>query len=47
LFVRKLLGLKPAPEFETWLLQMGLMDAAGKSMNPLGKQALLNYLPNE
>jgi ethanolamine ammonia-lyase large subunit len=29
LFVRKLLGLKRAPEFETWLLQMGITDASG------------------
>ena len=27
LYIRKLLGLRPAPEFEAWLLKMGLMDA--------------------
>jgi len=26
LYLRKLLGLRPAPEFESWLLRMGLMD---------------------
>lgn len=26
LYIRKLLGLRPAPEFETWLINMGLMD---------------------
>ncbi len=26
LYLRKLLGLRPAPEFEAWLLNMGLMD---------------------
>ena len=29
LFVRRLLGLKRAPEFEAWLQQMGLSDASG------------------
>ena len=26
LYLRRLLGLRPAPEFEAWLLRMGLMD---------------------
>ncbi len=26
LYVRKLLGLRPAPEFETWLMKMGMMN---------------------
>jgi len=30
LYVRKVLGLKPAPEFEAWLVQQGIMDEAGK-----------------
>jgi ethanolamine ammonia-lyase large subunit len=30
LFVRRLLGLRRAPEFETWLQTMGLTDAQGK-----------------
>ena len=29
LFARKLLGLKRTPEFEAWLTQMGITDAAG------------------
>lgn len=44
LYVRKLLGLKPAPEFENWLLQIGIMD---KNMNLLktdGAQKLLDYV---
>ena len=44
LYVRKLLGLKPAPEFENWLLQIGIMD---KNMNLLkteGTQKLLDYV---
>lgn len=27
LYIRRLLGLRPAPEFEAWLLKMGLVDA--------------------
>jgi len=30
LYVRRLLGLRPAPEFETWLERMGIMDRAGR-----------------
>ena len=29
LYVREALNLKPAPEFETWLMRMGIMDAHG------------------
>ncbi len=45
LYVRKLLGLKPAPEFEGWLVKMGIMD---KQMNFLTKteasKKLLEYV---
>ncbi len=45
LYVRKLLGLKPAPEFEGWLIKMGILD---KNMNLLNKtegaQKLLDYV---
>ncbi|HUG13440.1 MAG TPA: ethanolamine ammonia-lyase subunit EutB, partial [Thermomicrobiales bacterium] len=27
LYVRRVLGLRPAPEFEAWLLRMGILDA--------------------
>jgi ethanolamine ammonia-lyase large subunit len=30
LYVRKVLGLKPAPEFEQWLLKQGIFDDKGK-----------------
>jgi ethanolamine ammonia-lyase large subunit len=30
LYVRRLLGLRPAPEFEAWLERMGIMDHAGQ-----------------
>ena len=32
LYVREALGLKPAPEFETWLQRVGLMDDAGRML---------------
>ncbi len=47
LVVRKMLGLLPAPEFENWLVKMGLQDNSGKPLHPIGYQTLLNYLPNE
>lgn len=30
LYLRRLLGLRPAPEFEAWLQRMGVMDHAGR-----------------
>ena len=30
LYLRETLGLRPAPEFEAWLAEMGLIDAAGR-----------------
>ncbi|CAN5232122.1 ethanolamine ammonia-lyase subunit EutB [soil metagenome] len=30
LYVREVLGLRPAPEFETWLAGIGLLDARGR-----------------
>jgi ethanolamine ammonia-lyase large subunit len=45
LYIRKLLGLKPAPEFEGWLLKTGILD---KQMNLLSKteatKKLLDYV---
>ena len=35
LYVRNLLGLRPAPEFDVWLLNMGLTNDAGQLM-PVG-----------
>ena len=36
--LRHLLGRKPAPEFEAWLMRMGLADVSGK-VPPLGRDA--------
>ncbi len=40
LFVRRLLGLKRAPEFEVWLQGLGITDAAGR-LNPAGANPAL------
>ncbi|WP_217606731.1 ethanolamine ammonia-lyase subunit EutB, partial [Chitinophaga sp. GbtcB8] len=43
LYVRKVLGLRPAPEFEQWLLQQGIMDARGNQL-PVHTHRLLENL---
>jgi ethanolamine ammonia-lyase large subunit len=50
LYLRRTLGLRPAPEFEAWLHGMGLGDAAGigpaaHRPMPLPFDQLLNALP--
>jgi len=43
LYARKVLGLKPAPEFEQWLQRQGIMDVSGKLL-PVGEtHRLLGY----
>lgn len=44
LALRKLLRYQPAPEFERWLQQQGLMDAQGNILQPTSSP-LLNYVP--
>jgi len=39
LFVRKVLGLRPAPEFEEWLIKQQIMDANGNQL-PVNRLAL-------
>jgi ethanolamine ammonia-lyase large subunit len=36
LYLRQLLGLRPAPEFEAWLEQMGVLDPSGRLLPPRG-----------
>jgi len=36
LYVRDVLGLKPAPEFEAWLERMGLSDGSGRILDQAG-----------
>jgi ethanolamine ammonia-lyase large subunit len=34
LYLRRVLGKRPAPEFEAWLERMGLADARGNLITP-------------
>jgi ethanolamine ammonia-lyase large subunit len=43
LFVRKSLNLRPAPEFESWLLSQGLFDEDGKQLPANAHHPLLSY----
>jgi ethanolamine ammonia-lyase large subunit len=46
LFVREVLGLRGAPEFELWLQQMGIVDQAGRLMpSDAATRALLSRAP--
>jgi ethanolamine ammonia-lyase large subunit len=42
LYLRKVLGLKPAPEFEKWLMKQGITDAKG-ALTPTKQAGLLNH----
>jgi len=44
LYVRDVLGLRPAPEFEAWLCKMGLMDGAGRMLELGGGGGALRLL---
>ncbi|MDB6043475.1 MAG: ethanolamine ammonia lyase large subunit [Gammaproteobacteria bacterium] len=47
LYVRDVLELHPAPEFEDWLMKLGILDAAGRLRDPLlasdASERLLSY----
>ncbi|HEY0104881.1 MAG TPA: ethanolamine ammonia-lyase subunit EutB, partial [Rhizomicrobium sp.] len=48
LYVREVLNLKPAPEFEAWLARMGIVDAGGRMRPRLAGSAaarLLDFAP--
>lgn len=45
IYVRGVLGLRPAPEFEAWLASMGMIDAAGVLAAPPRGAPLLDYSP--
>jgi ethanolamine ammonia-lyase large subunit len=44
LFVRRLLGLKRAPEFEAWLQRMGITDGGGQVLPPPSRPALADAM---
>ncbi|CAG2155672.1 Ethanolamine ammonia-lyase heavy chain [Cupriavidus yeoncheonensis] len=41
LYLREVLGLRPAPEFEAWLQRMGIADGSGRLLEPADRQPLL------
>jgi ethanolamine ammonia-lyase large subunit len=41
LYVREVLGLRPAPEFEAWLAKVGLLDDGGRVLETRSAQRLL------
>lgn len=43
LYIRRVLGKKPAPEFEAWLEKMQLVDDKGRVISPVDSQALLTF----
>lgn len=44
LYVRKLLGLRPAPEFEQWLIKMGIFDAKNALSSSLNTPLIENFV---
>ena len=42
LYIRQVLGLKRAPEFEDWLIKMNLMESSGKMLDISSGSKLLN-----
>jgi ethanolamine ammonia-lyase large subunit len=45
LYVRKVLGLRAAPEFEAWLVQQGIMDGQGNLLPVGASHKLIEYIP--
>jgi ethanolamine ammonia-lyase large subunit len=44
LYLRKVLGLRPAPEFEAWLLKQGITDVQGKLAHTQNMNKLIDHL---
>ncbi|QCR22326.1 hypothetical protein C1N53_08240 [Pontibacter sp. SGAir0037] len=44
LYVRKVLGLRPAPEFEQWLIGQGIVDEHGKLQPAQRRHQLLKIM---
>lgn len=42
-YLRQVLGLRPAPEFEAWLEEMGIVDDSGRLLPVDGGHTLLEY----
>jgi ethanolamine ammonia-lyase large subunit len=43
LYIRRVLGLKRAPEFETWLERMGVITSDGELIGSRGAKRLLPH----
>jgi ethanolamine ammonia-lyase large subunit len=41
-YIRQLLGLKPAPEFEAWLSKMAIVDASSRLLEVGARHRLLS-----
>jgi ethanolamine ammonia-lyase large subunit len=46
LYLRKILGLQPAPEFEAWLKRMQIMDADGRVVPLAPSHTMLQNMPS-
>jgi ethanolamine ammonia-lyase large subunit len=44
LYVRKVLGLRPAPEFEQWLIGQGIMNEEGAMLSVKEPHKLLQLI---
>jgi ethanolamine ammonia-lyase large subunit len=44
LYLRKVLGLRPAPEFEQWLVKQGIMNEVGTLLPVEEKHRLLQLI---
>ncbi|MFG1478865.1 ethanolamine ammonia-lyase subunit EutB [Xanthobacter sp. V4C-4] len=47
LYIREVLGLRRAPEFEAWLERMGITDPAGKLLPASGAHPLLGFIQEQ
>ena len=47
LYIREVLGLKRAPEFEAWLERMGITDAAGRLLPASGTHPLVGFVKEQ
>ncbi len=47
LYLRKVLGLRPAPEFEQWLKAMNIMDTAGNMLPIAHGHKMLQNMPSQ
>ena len=45
LYLRRVLGLRPAPEFEAWLMQQGVFGESGQLLPASASSTLLKQLP--